>query len=147
MSQDRDQMHLAPKFRAAYAKALSEFNAWLSVHRPGLSAKLIEGFRSAAYQHELYLKKPRVTYKDGYINRSNHQSGMAADVGVFQGAKYIEEPDKETMAFYGHCVRAAGLTWGGDWSSFVDKPHAEWPTSDPKAYHEAAVWLKQSGLA
>lgn len=144
---DRNVSHLYPDFSAAYAKVLTDLQAYLGAHHPGYYCKLVEGLRTAAYQNELFQKRPRVTWKDGYQQKSNHQSGLAADVGIFnpQG-EYIEEPDDLIMAYYGHCVRAHHLVWGGDWNSFVDKPHAEWPTADRQTYAAAGKWLKAHDL-
>lgn len=151
MPADRDLNHLYEPFRTKFVAALETFNEWLYKHRPGCTAKIIEGFRTAEYQHELYAKGRTapgkiVTEKDGYKRRSNHQSSLAADVGVFKGKTYVEEPDDETNEYWGHCVRAQGLKWGGDWTSLVDCPHAEWPTDDGNTYMAARRWQMLVGL-
>lgn len=152
MQSDRDSSHLYQPFRTAYAKVLADMQDWLNVHRPGQTCKMIEGLRSSAYQHQLWLKGrngnpgPIVTYKDGFDHKSNHQSGLAADIGIFNDGAYIEEPDAETMAYYGHLVRLHGLQWGGNWTSFIDQPHAEWPTTDQTTYQHANQWLREEGL-
>lgn len=151
MPSDRNPLHLWPAFWARYSAVLGDLNAYLIAHHPGFTAKLIEGFRTAEYQHELYQKGRGapgqiVTYKDGYHNKSNHQTGMAADVGIFKGAAYIDEPAVDVNNYYGHLLRLRGLKWGGDWTGFKDLPHGEWDTTDHDSYDAAAKWLKSEGL-
>lgn len=150
---DRNPLHLWPGFRDKYALIIQEMQAYLTAHHPGLTCKLVEGFRSAEYQHSLWEQgrsKPGkiVTYKDGYRAKSNHQSSLAADIGVFaSNGDYIEDPDEQIMAYYGHLVRAQGLTWGGKWATFKDEPHAEWNVSDTPTYTAAHAWQAENGLA
>lgn len=149
---DRDPGHLYGPFRIKFELILQELDAYLSKHHPGMTCKLVQGYRSAQYQHSLWLQGrngnpgPVVTQRDGYKVESNHQSSLAADVGIFKGPAYIEEPAEDINQYYGHLVRAQGLTWGGDWTSIVDKPHAEWVESDKATYAAARVWQKANGL-
>ena len=85
----------------------------------GIPAKIISGTRTYQQQDELYHKRPRVTKaRGGY---SNHNFGLAYDIGIFRGGKYLEEsPD---YAEAGAIGKKLGLEWGGDWKSFVDEPH------------------------
>jgi peptidoglycan L-alanyl-D-glutamate endopeptidase CwlK len=70
---------------------------------------------------------------DGTEKRSYHQSGNAIDI-VLYGKSTAEMYDAEKLEKIGeigkqiwdemgfkHCV----LKWGGDWTSFVDRPHWE----------------------
>lgn len=150
MPNDRDPQHLFADFRVQYNAVLNDMNAHLAAHHPGFTAKMIEGFRTQAYQQELYAQgrtKPGkiVTYRDGVTNRSNHQSSLASDVGIFKGAEYIEEPAQDIVDYYGHCVRAHDLKWGGDWHT-PDQPHAEWPEDDAATYEKAREWQSENGL-
>jgi peptidoglycan L-alanyl-D-glutamate endopeptidase CwlK len=146
---------LFPAFRDRYVQALADLTAYLDKHHPGMTCKLIEGFRTASYQNELYQKGrttpgPIVTNRDGHVKRSNHQSSLAADVGVFKdgGAVYVDEPGEEIMKYYGHCLRAHDLKWGGDWKgSLVDEPHGEWDEADSQTYADARAWQATVGLA
>ena len=147
---DRDPNHLYPAFRVKLFGALEEMANWLAIHAPGHSVALIEGFRSSARQQELFAQgrtKPGqiVTQKNGTTNKSNHQSSLAADIGIFRGRKYIEDPEARIMDYWGHCCRAQGLTWGGDWA-FKDYPHTEWPTSDKATYVAAKKWQVENGI-
>lgn len=94
----------------------------------GHPMRICQGFRTLAQQQSLYAQGRTapgkiVTHADGIINKSNHQGGKAVDC-CFLGA----DPFAETHPWrlYGEAVKAVGLTWGGDFSTLVDKPHAEW---------------------
>jgi len=148
---DRDPNHLYPEFRAKFFSAMEEMANWLSIHKPGYGIQIIEGFRSTARQKELYAQGRTtpgaiVTQKNGTTNKSNHQSALAADVGIFKGKSYIEDPEARIMDYWGHCLRAQGLVWGGDWKTFKDYPHCEWPTTDKATYAKAKQWMKEQGL-
>ena len=52
---------------------------------------------------------------------SNHNFGIAFDVGVFEGSKYLRESVKYKAV--GALGMDLGLEWGGNWKSIVDQPH------------------------
>lgn len=144
---DRDPDHLYPEFWARLKAALDEMRAWCAVHSPGVVPELGEGFRSTERQQELFKKHPRVTYKDGVVHKSNHQSSMAADLWLRLKTGGFDWDERPVLyAYWGHCVRAQGLKWGGDWKSFKDNPHVEWDTADLAAYRKAREWQKTVGL-
>ena len=96
-----------------------------------LTYKIISGTRTYAEQDVLFAKRPRVTKAKG--GQSNHNFGIAWDVGIFENGKYYEgNTAKEDKAYVklGALIKAnvAGLEWGGDWESFVDKPHYQLAT-------------------
>lgn len=153
MPSDRDPQHLYQPFRDAYALVLKDMQVWLDKHRLGMTVKMIEGFRNANYQAELYAKGrttpgPVVTYRSGKPgNESNHQSALAADAGFFKngGSVYVPEPGDEVMEYYAHCIRAHGLKAGLDWKH-PDGPHAEWDEADHATYAAARKWIEEEGL-
>jgi len=90
----------------------------------GVDARIISGTRSYAEQNALYAKGrtaagPVVTNARGGF--SNHNFGIAWDVGVFQGGNYLGS--SPLYAQLGKLGREMGLEWGGDWKSFPDRPH------------------------
>ena len=95
----------------------------------GVTVKIISGTRTYLEQNALYAKGrtlpgPKVTNaRGGY---SNHNFGVAFDIGLFQGAKYLEE--SPIYAKLGPVGEAAGLEWGGRWKSIQDEPHYQAPT-------------------
>lgn len=97
------------------------------------TVKLISGTRTYAEQNVLYNKRPKVTNaRGGY---SNHNFGIAWDVGIFVGGKYYTgRTKKETQAYLDLSdliMPTLGnlLTWGGNWRSIIDRPHYELTTN------------------
>jgi len=90
----------------------------------GYSVKIISGTRTYEEQDRLYAQGRSqagniVTNAKG--GQSNHNFGIAFDVGVFKNGKYIEE--SPVYAQLGEIGTAAGLEWGGNWASIKDEPH------------------------
>jgi peptidoglycan L-alanyl-D-glutamate endopeptidase CwlK len=90
----------------------------------GIRIKVISGLRTYAEQDALYAQGrtqpgPKVTgARGGY---SNHNFGIAFDVGVFEGNKYLgESPKYKAVGVLGMDL---GLEWGGNWKTIVDQPH------------------------
>jgi len=90
----------------------------------GIQIKIVSGLRTYAEQDALYAKGrtapgPKVTNaRGGY---SNHNFGIAFDVGVFSGSSYLQESPKYKAV--GVLGMDMGLEWGGNWTSIVDQPH------------------------
>lgn len=90
----------------------------------GIQIKIISGLRTYAEQNELYARGrtqpgPKVTNaRGGY---SNHNFGIAFDVGVFEGSKYLGESVKYKAV--GALGMDLGLEWGGNWKTIIDEPH------------------------
>jgi peptidoglycan LD-endopeptidase CwlK len=90
----------------------------------GIRIKVISGLRTYAEQDALYAQGrtqpgPKVTgARGGY---SNHNFGIAFDIGVFEGNKYLgESPKYKAVGVLGMDL---GLEWGGNWKTIVDQPH------------------------
>ncbi len=90
----------------------------------GISIKVLSGLRSYAEQDALYAKGrtapgPKVTNaRAGY---SNHNFGIAFDIGVFEGSRYLGDSPKYKAV--GALGMDLGLEWGGSWKTIVDQPH------------------------
>ena len=113
---------------AAQIKAREFINA---TKGQALTYKIISGTRTYAEQDVLFKKKPKVTNAKG--GESNHNFGIAWDVGIFENGKYYTgDTKKEDRAYVdlGALImqNVQGLEWGGNWTSFVDKPHYQLPT-------------------
>lgn len=94
----------------------------------GLKVKIICGTRSWAEQDALYAQGrtragARVTNVRG--GGSWHNYGLAFDIGLFDGGRYVTEggPYKKLVQAVGV---PAGFEWGGDWTSFKDYPHMQY---------------------
>lgn len=115
---------------APYVRAL--------IHRAddrGITIKAISGTRTYAEQNALYNQRPQVTKaRGGY---SNHNFGIAFDIGVFQDGKYLgESPLYKVVGAMGLDI---GLDWGGNWKSFVDEPHYQLRPKWAKDMSEGAM--------
>ncbi len=89
-----------------------------------LNAKIISGTRTYQEQNDLYAMgrtKPGKIVTKARGGFSNHNFGIAWDIGIFDGTSYLD--DSPLYAKSGIIGRKLGLEWGGDWSSIIDLPH------------------------
>ena len=106
---------------APYARMLVERAAAANIE-----IKILSGTRTYAEQDALFAigrtkemnRRPVTNAKGG---ESNHNFGIAFDVGVFRGKDYLG--DSPLYATVGAIGMDIGLEWGGQWESFVDMPH------------------------
>lgn len=90
----------------------------------GIAIKVISGTRTYEEQNALYeqgrSKAGRIVTnaRGGY---SNHNFGIAFDIGVFEGGRYLDEsPAYKAVGAIGMKL---GLEWGGNWKTIQDEPH------------------------
>ena len=90
----------------------------------GICIKALSGTRSYDEQNALYeqgrSQTGRIVTKarGGY---SNHNFGIAFDIGVFEGGRYLDEsPAYKAIGALGMKL---GLEWGGNWQTIQDEPH------------------------
>lgn len=91
-----------------------------------ITIEIISGLRTYAEQDELFAQgrtKPGKIVTKAQGGHSNHNFGIAFDIGVFENGRYIEESRK--YAGVGAIGKTLGLSWGGDWKSIQDEPHFE----------------------
>jgi len=90
----------------------------------GITIKVISGLRTYEEQDALYAQgrtKPGKIVTNARAGYSNHNFGIAFDIGVFEGNKYLgESPKYKAVGMLGMDI---GLEWGGSWKSIVDEPH------------------------
>ncbi|MGH8552841.1 MAG: M15 family metallopeptidase [Methylococcales bacterium] len=101
----------------------------------GIEARIISGTRTYAEQNALFRQgrsgnsQPKVTNSRG--GQSNHNFGIAWDIGIFKNGAYLAE-----SPLYGKAAEI-GLTdeleWGGNWKRFKDRPHYQLATGFPLA--------------
>lgn len=109
---------VARKFMEAANKAVN--------HR-GLVVKIISGTRTYEEQNTLFAQgrtragKIVTKARGGY---SNHNFGVAFDIGVFDGGSYKGEHG--AYKSLGPLGESCGLEWGGRWK-FCDEPHYQLP--------------------
>ena len=92
-----------------------------------IDVRIISGTRSYAEQDALYRRGryghpgPRVTNARG--GQSRHNFGIAWDIGVFEGGRYLTDP--EPYERVGAIALEDSIAWGGHWRRFIDRPHYE----------------------
>jgi peptidoglycan L-alanyl-D-glutamate endopeptidase CwlK len=90
----------------------------------GVVIRIISGTRTYKEQADIFAQgrtKPgRIVTKAG-PGHSNHNFGIAWDVGLFDSGDYLE--DSPLYRKVGQIGKQIGLEWGGDWQSFPDEPH------------------------
>jgi len=114
------------------------------------TVQILSGGRTYAEQDAIYAQgrtnksKPIVT--NAPAGSSNHNFGIAFDVGIFDGSKYFTgKTNAETQAYLNlrKLTKPAvlDLDWGGDWRTSKDYPHYElhtgMTTKQVRAYLEA----------
>jgi peptidoglycan L-alanyl-D-glutamate endopeptidase CwlK len=119
----RTETNIVSLLPAAQIKAREFMNA---VKGRPLTYRILSGTRTYAEQDVLFRRKPAVTKARG--GQSNHNFGIAWDVGIFEGGKYYTGATKKEDKAYVELgalikTKVSGLEWGGDWKSFKDKPH------------------------
>ena len=98
----------------------------------GPTCKLLSGTRTYSEQDALFNQIPRVT--KACAGQSNHNFGIAWDVGIFIDGHYLTgatHAEEQTYNALAQKIKANmhGLEWGGDWKSIVDKPHYQLATN------------------
>lgn len=106
--------HVRPYARALYFKARDN----------GIQLNVISGTRTFEEQDALYAQG-RTTAGNIVTNArggySNHNFGIAFDIGVFSGNRYLQE--SPLYKAVGALGMELGLEWGGNWKTIVDQPH------------------------
>jgi peptidoglycan L-alanyl-D-glutamate endopeptidase CwlK len=90
----------------------------------GIRIKVISGFRTYEEQAALYAQgrtAPGNIVTNARPGYSNHNFGIAFDIGVFEGSGYL--PESPRYSAVGALGIDLGLEWGGSWKSLVDAPH------------------------
>ena len=111
----------APKVQALARKFLT------IMKNNGLDVRIISGTRTYSEQDALYRKgrngntEKRVTNARG--GQSNHNFGLAWDIGLFEAGRYITTDSKYKQLAPLVLNVLPELEWGGNWVSFPDTPH------------------------
>ena len=121
---ERSEINLAT-LHPAMQKAMRAFLGVAKVicAKVGCDVKIISGTRSYMEQDALFARgrtTPGKKVTNAAAGHSNHNFGIAADIGIFRGKEYCgEHPLYNELGTLG---KSLGLEWGGDWK-FVDEPH------------------------
>jgi peptidoglycan LD-endopeptidase CwlK len=90
----------------------------------GITVKVISALRTFAEQDALFAQgrtAPGTKVTNARGGFSNHNFGIAFDVGVFEGNRYL--PNSPKYKAVGVLGMDLGLEWGGNWKTIVDQPH------------------------
>ncbi len=106
--------HVRPYARALFFKA----------RELDITINIISGIRTFAEQDRLYAKgrtAPGAKVTNARGGYSNHNFGLAFDVGIYSGNRYL--PESPLYKAVGALGMELGLEWGGNWKTIVDQPH------------------------
>ncbi|MBK6006411.1 M15 family metallopeptidase [Ramlibacter ginsenosidimutans] len=106
----------------------------------GIDIRVISGLRSYEEQDALYAQgrtAPGNIVTKARGGYSNHNFGIAFDVGVFSGSKYLPESPKYKAV--GVLGQELGLEWGGSWTSLVDEPHFQLRPAWARSMNESSM--------
>lgn len=102
-----------------YARAL-----YFKAREHGITINIISGTRTYAEQDALYAQgrtRPGNVVTNARGGYSNHNFGIAFDIGLFERNQYLgESPMYKAVGTLGVEL---GLEWGGNWKTIVDQPH------------------------
>jgi len=121
----QSERHLKTLLPEAEAHARRFLQAVLDA---GYDARIVSGTRTFAEQDELYAQgrtKPGKKVTNARGGQSNHNYGIAWDIGLFERGDYLEESPLYKKV--GKIGKELGLEWGGDWRNPVDEPHFQIP--------------------
>lgn len=102
---------------------------WLDLCKAnGLNVLVTQTVRDKEYQESLYAQgrtKPGKIVTNGRVpSFHSEKAGLAFD--FCKNSKGHEYDDNAFFTKAAALAKGMGFSWGGDWKSFVDKPHIQW---------------------
>lgn len=116
----RDIISLLPKVQRLCAQFLAE------AQKQGMPLILTQTYRTIEEQNALYAQgrtKPGKIVTNAKGGQSLHNWRVAFDVCFLVGKKASYTGDWKKL---GLIAQKLGLEWGGNWTSFPDKPHFQY---------------------
>ncbi len=132
------------KLHPALVAALRRTVADLAVQ--GIAVEIVQGLRTFEEQDALYAKgrtQPGQIVTQARGGESNHNYGLAADLCPYTAGKPDWNAPITVWAAIGAAAAAHGLSWGGAWKKFIDKPHVELPAMTVR---ECLACFRQGGI-
>lgn len=118
----------------------------LDAQSQGIKLRVTSALRTFAEQRELYNQgrsTPGRKVTNATPGRSWHNYGLALDVvEIKEGAVLWDNPNWPRI---GQIGKKHGFEWGGDWTSFQDKPHFEYSpfsTSEALRRYEGKTYIE-----
>jgi peptidoglycan L-alanyl-D-glutamate endopeptidase CwlK len=122
---DRSERNLATLHPDFQERAASFITAAKMFAKPrNIDIRIISGTRTYAEQEAIYAQGRTTAGRivsNARAGFSNHNFGIAFDVGAFKGKEYLA--DHSIYDELGPLGESLGLEWGGRWKKIVDKPH------------------------
>lgn len=117
----------------------------------GTPVRIISGTRTWEEQGRIYRQAfdkidndgdGRVDEPDELVTKapagySNHNFGLAFDIGIFRGGNYLTSGQEYVTV--AAIAKRLGLEWGGDWKGFQDRPHYQLRPAWAKGLREAEM--------
>ena len=103
----------------------------------GLNVLIANTLRDNEYQAKLYAQG-RTTPGTIVTNSKTttfHGAGLAFDI-----CRNVKGHEYDDLSFFSDCGKIGkeiGFSWGGDWKSFVDRPHFQWDNDGKAGYKNA----------
>lgn len=113
-----DSLH--PKVRADFKQFIEDSEEGLNI-----TLRIAQGLRTMEEQQALYdlgRKKPGSIVTNAKAGSSYHNYGLAVDLVVMVDNKLDWNYDMGKLVTY---AIKKGISWGGSWRKFKDKPHFE----------------------
>lgn len=111
----------------------------------GATVKIISGTRTYREQAAIFAQgrtRPGKIVTKAGPGQSNHNFGVAWDVGFFEGVEYIDDPKPYRSLGEMITTKGNGIEWGGLWR-FIDLPHYQIRTgrelADVRRHFEAGT--------
>ena len=130
------QAQTVPRLNAASEARLAEVNPQLAnriramaadLRAQGINVMVTSGYRSFAAQNALYAQgrtKPGDIVTNARGGQSLHNYGLAVDVVPLDANGQPNwNVSNGVWQKIGAAGKKQGMEWGGDWTSFVDRPH------------------------
>ena len=99
----------------------------------GINIKINSDTRTYEEQNKLFRQgrfgNPGPIVTNAKKGRSNHNFGIAWDIGIFSNDGSYSIDDNDYLSVAENSV--GNLIWGGNWSSFPDPPHYQLKTIEP----------------
>jgi peptidoglycan L-alanyl-D-glutamate endopeptidase CwlK len=132
------------KFRVRAELFLAAAQPILTKH--GVTAEIISGLRSWEQQAALFAQgrtRPGAIVTKARPGSSWHNYGLAIDLGLFAGGKYLDSaaPARAARIYreLGALAVSMGLEWAGNWKSFPEGPHFQWTAGQTLAQLRAKM--------
>jgi peptidoglycan L-alanyl-D-glutamate endopeptidase CwlK len=124
----KDEIISLPRLKGLHPKVIQPFTDFVNACEAKLNIKLrvTEAMRSIVYQNALYAQgrtTPGNIVTKAKGGSSYHNYGLAIDLAVLENGAMNWNYDMSKLVPF----MSAGMEWGGNWKTIIDKPHFQIP--------------------